>query len=414
MQQYKIFLTSLVFSLFVYTHNLKAEQQLLDQAIATVNNEVITLSELQEEITAVEKRIANLPEQQRPSANELKAVVLDNMINALIAIDTAKRMNLDVSDEELNAIIKQNHISFDNGDEVRAKNKLKDAIIVQKLHQAIIANKVKVSDKEVSNYLKSQRSLAELNITFDIQQYVITPNKEPITEQDWEKAIKFASYIHNKIKNNEKIDFAQDPNFTIELNNLQNRGINSMPDMFVEKIKDLNINEVSPLIKTSRNIHILHIKDIKINGVSAITQESHIRHILLFTNEEMSNKQAEEKLTAIRQEIIDGADFAEMAKKYSQDPGSKENGGDLGWAEPSRLDPTFAEQAAATKVGEISNPFKSSFGWHIVEVLDRKQENDVAQTIKKRALQHLHNLKAEENIRSWLKEVRDTYSIRIL
>jgi len=178
-----------------------------------------------------------------------------------------------------------------------------------------------------------------------------------------------------------------------------------LPSLFLDAARRLKKGEVSIALRSAGGFHILKLLDKKTQ--THIVSQTHARHILIKSDEITSSEDARKKLTEVKLKLDQGEDFAKLAAKYSQDPGSKNKGGDLGWASEGTFVPRFNEVMNSLKDGQTSEPFKSQFGWHILQVLERRKQDETEQIIRQKAQREIQNRKADEELQLWLRRARD-------
>ena len=178
-----------------------------------------------------------------------------------------------------------------------------------------------------------------------------------------------------------------------------------LPGIFVDAIRNLNKGDISTPLRSASGFHIVKLVDKQTQ--QHIVQQTHARHILIRPDAITDDEQARQQLLDIKQRLAKGEDFAKLASEFSQDPGSKINGGDLGWSTPGSFVPQFEQVMNSLGINQISEPFRSQFGWHIMQVLERRQQDETAQMQRSNAEQSIQQRKAEEELQLWLRRIRD-------
>ena len=193
---------------------------------------------------------------------------------------------------------------------------------------------------------------------------------------------------------------------------LGERKASELPDLFIQAIKKLAPGDTAKPVRSASGFHILQL--VSSSNSKIMVKQTHARHILLRTSSELNDDQAREKLLKIKQQIKDGKKFAELAAQYSEDPGSKTTGGDLGWAGPGDFVPAFENVMNNLEPGQISEPFKSQFGWHLLQVIERR-DHDQSKTNKENAARKaIQKRKIDEELRLWLRRIRDEAYVQYL
>lgn len=192
------------------------------------------------------------------------------------------------------------------------------------------------------------------------------------------------------------------------------RKLEELPTVFAAKVVDMKPGELAGPIRTGNGVHVIKLEGTKDNNTDHFVTQTNVRHILIKTNLPSDDGPAKQQLEIIRNQIIHGANFADMAKKYSQDPGSALKGGDLGWVMPGMLVPPFEQAMNGLAINQISQPVKSQYGWHLIQVLGRRQVNDSQQYQQNQLKQMIYMRQFNENAAIWVQQLRDESYIKIL
>ena len=418
---YKQFSRLFLFLLFTILASVSnAALKPLDHIVVVVNEDVITNTTLNNRVEDFRKQL-ELSQLSRIDPEALKKQVLERMIRDTIQLQQAKQFGISVDDLTLNRMLEQladsNKMSLDRFRETieleglnysRFREQTRDEIIIKQLQQRVIASKISVSDQEVRQYIEQNDSLDSSRITYHLR-HILIDTPEAATPDDINKAKLMAESVYQKITHGSKfedmaIKYSSGRN-ALQGGDLGERKANELPELFVEAVKDLKTGETSKPVKSASGFHLLEI--VSSSNDQQMISQTHTRHILLRTSDEMNDEQARKTLLEIKQKIEDGKSFAELASLYSEDPGSKIQGGDLGWVGPGDFVPAFENVANSLSIGQVSEPFKTPFGWHILEVLERR-DHDQAQTNKEnQARDAIQKRKADEELRLWLRRIRD-------
>lgn len=413
--------SALVFFFFgFYSTQLSAALKPLDHIVVIVNEDVITDTMLENRIRDFEKQLQ--PDQlARISADTLKKQVLERMVRDSIQLQQAKQFGITVDDLMLNRMLEQlaknNNMSLEvfrdtvekeGLNYTRLREQTRNELIINQLQQRIIANKISVSDQEVQQYIAQNESRENANTSYHLR-HILIATPETAKPEDIEKAQKKAESIHKQIKQGGNfadlaIKESQGRN-ALKGGDLGERKSSELPQLFVDAVKDLPPGESSGPIRSASGFHLLHL--VSSSNDRQIVKQMHIRHILIRAGAEVSDEQARQTLLELKQKIETGKNFAELASEYSEDPGSKTQGGDLGWAGPGDFVPAFENVASNIPAGQISEPFKSTFGWHILEVMDTRELDQAKTNKEKQARNAIQKRKADEELRLWLRRVRD-------
>ena len=391
----------------------------LDRIAAVVNDDVVMLSELNDRVRQVK---ANLQEQNSPLPPEtvLEKQVLDRLILQKLQIQMALKTGIRVDDETLNRTISniaaQNKLSLAQFREILEKDKysyakfredMRNEILVSRLQQRQVDNRIMVSDREIDNYLANKEHMGDNDMEYHLEHILIaTPDGAGADEltRIRDKANKALTELHAG-KDFDKVaaTYSDSGEKGTDLGWLK---ANQIPTLFTDFVADMSKGDVSNLITSPSGYHIIKLDDIRSEQKYIVTQ-THARHILLKPDELNSEDQVKQRLEQLKQRIEGGADFAELAKGNSVDTMSAAEGGDLGWSNPGDLVPEFEEVMKNLKVGEISEPFQTRYGWHIVQVLGRRQHDSSDDIRRAKAREEIRKRKLAEARESWLRQMRE-------
>ena len=305
----------------------------------------------------------------------------------------AQKNNLSIN--QLRATLQQEGIDFAD-----FRNQTREELIIQELQKRMVADKVNVTPQEIKQLLESNVAQDKSGTEFHLL-HILIATPENASPEDIQLAQKKADNIYQQLL--EGADFKQlairESNGSNALNggDLGTRKANELPEIFLKAIEGLQQGDVSEPVRSASGFHLLQLVSSSSN-VEMVTQ-THARHILIRTSADISDDDARQTLLDLKQRIDPGEDFAALANEDSEDPGSKIKGGDLGWANPGTFVTEFENVMGALTDGEISEPFKSQFGWHLMQVLDRR-EIDMARTVMEaKAMQAIRARKIDEELR---------------
>ncbi|WP_206954328.1 peptidylprolyl isomerase [Trinickia acidisoli] len=403
--------------------------QTVDSVAAVVNDDVITVRELDERVGLISRRLV----QQHapvPPQDQLRSQVLNQMVLERIQLEKAKEDGIVVSDEDVQKTLQRlataNNLSLDvyrarieaegvpwsvfTGD---ARNEL----MLSKLREKEVDSKVTVSDAEVANYIASQRgpgARAQQDLRIE---HILVKVPAGAAQGVVDAAQKKAEAILQQAKSGTKFEsLAKDNSQAADAKQGGDLGFKtpgSLPDPFVKAAAQLRPGEVNPdLIRTDDGFEVIRLVDRRIGvGGSAADApkivQTHVRHILIRVGDGQSEADARQRLLDIRQQIEAGGDFTQFARTYSQD-GSASQGGDLGWVSPGETVPEFERAMNNLKDGEISEPVRSEYGYHLIQVLGRRDAEGSVQQEMDLARQAIGQRKAEQAYSDWLRELRDS------
>ncbi|HMY40154.1 MAG TPA: peptidylprolyl isomerase, partial [Marinagarivorans sp.] len=378
--------TSLFLLCLALAGTAAAAPQKLDQVAAIVGKNVVTLSELNSRIAEIKSR----PDAEKiklPPDDVLRKQVLDHLITESLQLASANRMGVKISPEQVNAamtnIAQKNRMTLEQFEAMLVSEGLSPAVMrqrlqreitVQQVQRGVVTQRIKVSDLEIENFLKSADAKFWISPEYHIGHFMIALPPSPSAAEVAEAEAKINA-VYEELKNG--ADFAAT---AIAKSNAQDalnggdigwRKSADLPSLFAELVADMPVGSLSKPARSPAGFHILKLLDKRSDANQVITQ-SKVRHILVKTSAVVSDEEARAKLNKLRTSILGGADFAKLAKENSEDIGSMLNGGDLGWSSPGMFVPEFEAAIAEAQVGAVSEPFKSQFGWHILQVTERR------------------------------------------
>lgn len=394
--------------------------QPLDKIVAVVNDDVITQNELMSRVSDYASQL-KLSKSTSPEMDALTKQVLERIIRNRIQLQLATQLGIKIDDIALNRMLEQlassNNVTLDQlksrleqeGIEFsRFREQTRDELVIKQLQQRVVANKVNVSDKEVSQFIQQNIGQKSENAKYHLL-HILIATPESATPDDLISGKDKAMQLYAKIQ-----DGADFKDLAIKHSGGRNalkggdlgwRKGGELPENFVNAANDLKTGETSLPIRSASGYHILQLID-KTSKQHTVTQ-THARHILISTDSDTSDNDAKQQLADIKIRIEKGEDFAQLASEYSQDPGSKVKGGDLGWADPGSYVSEFEDTMDRLKDGETSEPFRSQFGWHLLQVLGRREQDKTQTNIEAQARQSIRKRKIDEELRLWLRRIRE-------
>lgn len=408
-----------------------AEQNIihLDAIVAIVNDDVITEQELNKATEQVKQQL-QLNQTPMPAQAELQQQVLNQLIDKKVELQTAKRAGIEIDNSTVaNAIeniAKHNQLTVEelkkkfaseDIDFAEFSKQITEQITVEKLLQREIAPKVTIEKKEIDKYLNSAAYAKQNVAEYHLQDILIALPEVP-SSKEIQQAKQVSNKVFAKIKSGENFESIavalSDAQTALTGGDLDWRRIEEIPTAFTTEIQTLKPGEVAGPIRTANGYHIIKLVDTRGSLAKHYTLETNVRHILLKPNAIKSNKQVKKQLTELRQQIIDGTDFSVVAKKYSQDPGTSIHGGDLDWITPGKLVPPFETAMDKLELAEISQPIQTEFGWHLIQVLDRRKTEDTQAFRETEIRKFLSERHYEEETQNWIKRMRNLSYVEIL
>lgn len=420
----KLLIGSLLLPMFSSTLALAASDEkiaAIDRIVAVVDNDVITRGELDERIRLITQQL----EKQGtplPPPEALEKQLLERMITDRLQLAYAAQTGLRVDDVQLDKTIDriadQNKLSLvefrkaleDDGINFRKfREDIRREIILARLREREVDNRVTVSESEIDNLLTTQQARGEADDELDIAHILIRVPEQAAPEE----VQKLRAKAENALKQLQggadfgqiSAGFSDAPN-ALEGGKLGWKKLSELPDLFQDALKPLKPGELTPLLRSANGFHILKVMDRHGSSLPMVVQQTHARHILVKTSEVLSDADAQRRLQDLKERLENGGKFEELARQYSED-GTASNGGDLGWLNPGDTVPDFEKAMNALKPGEISDPVRSPFGWHLIQVLERRSQDMSRESARLKARQEIKARKADEAYQDWIRELRD-------
>ncbi|MEM9102413.1 MAG: peptidylprolyl isomerase SurA [Pseudomonadota bacterium] len=418
----------ILLSLIGMTNLSHANNFRLDGVIAIVDEDVILESELARKLDTVKQQLAKRGT-KLPSETALEKQVLERLILDSIQLQMANRAGIRINDQQLNKVMTEmakesqlNLSQFRKNLENTGINytlfreDLKNEMMINRVRQAQVSRRIFVSEQEINNLVELIDQQGETTQQYQLGHILIAV---PETARPNE-VTKARDRAHNIVKDLRKgADFAQtaiaesDGQNSLQGGDFGWKTLNQVPTLFVGAIKQLNKDGVSEPIRSASGFHILKLYDSR-GEKKHIVAQTNSRHILIKPSKIISESKAQAKLRQLRTQILDGEDFAKLARMHSDDLGSGSLGGELGWNNEDVFDPAFQEQLDSMNKGEITQPFRSQFGWHIVQLLDRRQDDQTLEMKKQRAARILSGRKFDEEVENWMREIREKSYVKII
>ena len=394
--------------------------QFIDRIVAVVNSDIITAYELEERIQLVKRQL----EGQKiapPPQDVLEKQLLERMINEKVQLQFASETGIRVDDaaldqaigriaegnrmplDQLRQALEKDGVSF-----AKFRENIRNEITLARIKEREADNRVVVSDSELEGYFANQTQKGndtEYNLAHILIQVPDQANAEKIQERK-----KIAERALAELKKG--VDFSQvSATFSDAPDALQGgeigwRAASRLPQLFTDALNTLQPGEVSPLLRSPNGFHLLKLNDKRGRDAVLVITRTHARHILLKTNEVVSETDAKRRLTELKERLDNGANFADIARLHSED-GSAAKGGDLGWLSPGDTVPDFEHAMDALALNVVSAPTRSQFGWHLIEVLERRKEDVTQEKQKIRARQEIRERKADEAYQEFVRQLRD-------
>jgi len=403
------------------TRDLGVHGEMLDRIAAIVNDGLVLKSEMDTQIEAVTKRLVE-QKVALPSQGVLRQQVLERLVLQEIQMQRARKLGVSVSDEQLNATLQdvaaRNKIPFDQlpttlegqGIEYKSyREAMRRELTLNMLRDRDVIARIIVTPREIDQFLARQDNAAA-NDEFNVS-HILLSLPSAATPAQLDEISRKASDIAGRASKGE--DFGQlaiansNGQTALDGGQLGWRKGNQLPQFILELVTKMKPSEVSAPVRTPSGFHIIRLNERRGGEARVIINQIHVRHILMKTNELDDDETVRQKLTKLRERILNGEDFAGIASTASEDPGSAPDGGDLGWTGPGTFVPEFDRAIGDLKDNEISQPFKTRFGWHIAQVLGTRSYDSTTDVRRQRAFAAIRESKADEETELWLRRLRD-------
>ena len=411
------------------TRDMSSTGVALDRVIAIVNEGVVLQSQLDAQSALIADRLQSQGS-QLPPADVIRQQVLERLILQEIQVQRAERLGVQVPDEMLNEalrdVAKRNNIEFEQMpsaleqqgvDYATYREEMRREIMLSMLRQRDVFPRIYVSPREVEQALERDASQAGVNTEYDVS-HILLSLPESATTEEMSKVEALAHDIHDRAAAGE--DFGQlalaysKAQSALERGKLGWRRMGQLPQFIGDLVMNMESGNVSEPVRTPTGFHIVRLDGTR-GGDSGpvMVEQLHARHVLMRPNEVQDDATTRQRLAAIRDRILAGEDFAALASVTSEDPGSASRGGDLGWTSPGTFDPAFEEVLTKLQPDEISEPFRTQFGWHIVQLLGRRTYDQSDELRRQRVVTALRESKVDEETELWLRRLRDEAYVEI-
>lgn len=400
---------------------LAADIEKLDRIVAIVDQTVITEQELEGRIKTVTAQLAKQGN-EIPPENVLRKQILERLISDALQLEFAAQTGVRIDDNQLDRtverIAEQNQLSLSEFSSALAadgvsmrkfRSDIKSEITIARLRDREIESRVTVTESEIDNLLTSQAARNENSDEYEISHILIrTPedaSPEAIAEAKL-KAENAAAELTLGASFAQISASASDAPNALEGGALGWKNSTQIPALFADALKPMQVGDISPILRSPNGFHILKLTNKRGGTSQLVIEQTHARHILIKLSEVMSDSEAKNKIDGIKNRLDNGDDFAVLARQFSED-GSASSGGDLGWVNPGDTVPDFEKAMQGLKDNEISAPVRTPFGWHIIQVLERRAQDMTKESTRLKARQEIRARKSEEAYQDWIRELRD-------
>lgn len=388
----------------------------LDRVIAIVDDDVILASELDDAVARAEVN-ARRAKRELPPADQFRRQVFDQLVLDSLQLQIANRAGVRISDADLNEamerVARQNNMTLDQFSQALtkeglpyavAREQLRREMLIQRVQQGSVSEHVQITDQEIASFLNSAEGRA-----MTAPQYRVLHALIPVAEgADKAQLKQFADQLNARLKAGEDFNkvIATAGPVRVQGGDLGWRSDEGLPTLLADIVPTLKTGQVAAdPIASPAGYHLVKLADTR--GKGDVIQQTKARHILLKPSAIRTDEQCKALAADLRQRVIAGADFGQLARQYSEDIGSAMEGGELGWTSPGQLVDAFQKAMDNTAPGSISEPFKSRYGWHIVMVEQRRQQDVTDEQKQNMARNYLHEKKYQDELDGWLRKIRD-------
>lgn len=395
--------------------------QVLDYIVAVVDEDVILASELDQATDAISTQI-QASGTTPPPAGILRDQVRERLIVQKLQTQRARQRGISITDAELNEALQgvaaQNNMDLrqfaravrsQGMDYLQVRDQIREELTIGRLRGIEVDSRVVVSERELEDFL-AMASRGDQSTEYRIAQILVAV-PEGSTEETAQAARAEAEQIKQALDDGG--DFAQlaisrsDGQKALEGGDLGWRSAAGLPTIFAASVTGMGVGEHSGILESGSGLHIVKLLDKRGGEVTAMVTETRARHILIQPNAIRDDEASRKEIEALHKRIQSGEKLADLAKEHSDDPGSANQGGDLGWRAPGSFVPAFETKLGELDVGQMSKPFRSQFGWHILEVVDRRERDNGAEVQRAQAREAIRRRKVAEEYEDWLRKLRE-------
>lgn len=394
-----------------------AQIEVLDQVVAIVDDDIILASELQERVQGVRSTMESRGVEV-PSDDVLIRETLDRLILDSIQLQLANRYGVRIPDQQLDEamtrLARQNGLTLEqfrialeqSGQSyAAAREGLRDDLAIQRVQQGNVMRNINISEQEIDNFLTTEEGEAMTQPEYQVVQALLSISRgEDAAEIAAKEA--YVDEVLSNIQSGQPFEQAvsgTEP-YAFTGGDLGWRKLGDIPSMFADTVPTLTVGEVAK-VRSSSGLHLVYLADAV--GGEQLVRQTDVRHILVKPTEVLNEQAAEDLVVELRARIEGGEDFGELARQYSDDIGSATEGGNLGWTNPGQMVPEFEATMAGTAEGSISQPFRSEFGWHILEVKARRDKDFSGEVRRNQVAGYIRDQKYQEELDAWLRKIRE-------
>jgi len=408
-----------VIGAMAFTIALSANAQVvpLDSVVAIVDEDIILSSEVRDRVQQI-KASATQRGMELPDDETLIQETLDRLILESIQLQLADRFGIRIPDAQLDQamtrVAAQNRLTLEQFRDaltqsgqsyLQMREALRDELAIQRVQQGSVMRDINITEREIDNFMATEEGEAMIEPEYRVVQALVSVSRSDSQDERAAKEDFVDGVLANILAG---ADFSEavsviEP-FEFRGGDLGWRKLRDIPSMFSQIVPNLKPGQTGK-VESSSGLHLVHLAEAR--GIERLVEQTNVRHILVKPNEVLDDEAAREFIVSLKQRIESGEDFAELAKEHSDDIGSAQEGGELGWTNPGQMVPEFETAMAGAEVGILTEPVRSEFGWHILEVTGRRTENFAEQVRRNQVANFLRESKYEEELENWLREIRE-------
>lgn len=398
----------------------QAETEMIDQIVAIVDDDIILASELRERLATVSQNL-KARDVEPPPEDELIRETLDRLVLDSIQMQMGERYGVRISDNELDRamqrIAAQNRLTLDQFRQtleqegrsyVAMREQVRQEMILQRVQMGNVNQRVSIAEQEVENFLETEEGQKLVEPEYRVIHALLPVPSSASTDFE-EAAREHTEQLLARIRDGERFDevmASSEGEFSYTGGDLGWRKQDDLPSLYQDVVTELEVGDTTDVFRSPSGFHLVHLNSLR--GGKQTEEQTLVRHILVTPSEILTDEQAREKIAGLKRQVEEeGADFAELAREHSEDIGSASEGGSLGWTSKGQMVPAFENMMASTEIGEVSPPVQSQFGWHIIQVEDRRVKDTSQEARIARATEYLHQRKYDEELEAWLQMIRD-------
>ena len=405
-----------------------AQRLLLDRIIVVVDQDVVLQSELDARLQDIRANAAanNRP---LPEQDELQSEVLDALILENLQMQFAERVSIRFDDDTINRVLlnmaENSNMSFDEyvttleeaGVYLMTREQVRKQLTIQELQRGMVNSRLAITEQEIDNFLSSEMGREVMAAEFVIN-HMLVQTSDSDSAENREAKLRYAADLAARIREGEFFGevFAEAQRarlFSVNSTQFDWRRADQLPNIFSEIVEDMEIADVEGPIEAGNGYHLIQLAQ-KRGGTDQVVKQTNLRHIMLMPNEIRDDDQSLTEIREIREQIIAGEEFATLARQNSDDANTVVGGGDLDWVNQGGLPPLMEEVVDELEINDLSEPFRTEAGWHIVEVLGRRETDLSQEYSRSQAENTLRDRKFDLELQNWLIEIREEAFVELV